>query len=259
MTVNVDQAPGAGAHAGARGGRDRGARVAHVGLLSWPFHSRLLVSHSPLLVDVARADAALAAEGSGNCWSAEFGRALEPIACKAGEGDLGRGWCDSVFAGHSVFAGTVMRTLEQAHESEAWGGFVQVAILREHLRAQQESSSKHLTYFSWFKLSEPGWPPYLRGLQHDCVHGMMKQLASFRLGAHALRVEAGRRQGELWEARTCQRCPPVHLQSLSCQDDEHHCSCYCAAFGHLRVSVPGAQHLIASAAGCVRSFMSGDA
>ena len=32
---------------------------------------------------------------------------------------------------------------------------------------------------------------------------MMKQLAWFRLGAHALRVEAGRRQGELWESRTC--------------------------------------------------------
>jgi hypothetical protein len=48
------------------------------------FHTRLLGSNSPLLVDVAKADAALAAEGSGNCWSAEFGRALESIACKAG-------------------------------------------------------------------------------------------------------------------------------------------------------------------------------
>ena len=226
------------------------------------FHTRLLGSNSPLLVDVARADAALAAEGSGNCWSAEFGRALESIACKAGEGELGRSWCDSVFAGNPVPAVTVVRTLEQAYESEAWGGFGQVADLREHLRAhqgQQESGSKRLTYFSWFKLSQPGWPAYLRGLQRDRVHGMMKQLARFRLGAHALRVEAGRRQGELWEARTCQRCPPAHLQALACQvDDEHHCIFDCAAFEHLRVSVPGVQHVIASAAGCVRSFMSGD-
>ena len=138
-----------------------------------------------------------------------------------------------------------------------------MADLRVHLRAhqgQQESGSKHLTYFSWFKQSEPGWPPYLRGLQRDRVHGMMKQLARFGLGAHRLRVEAGRRVGELWETRTCPRCPPAHLQSLACRvDDEHHCIFECTAFEHVRVSVPGAQHLIASAAGCVRSFMSGDA
>ena len=91
------------------------------------FHTRLLGSNSPLLVDVAKADAALAAEGSGDCWSAEFGRALESIACKAGEAELGRSWCESVFAGGNVNAGTVAGTLEQAYEIDAWGGFDQVA------------------------------------------------------------------------------------------------------------------------------------
>ena len=93
------------------------------------FHSRVLRSNSPLLVDVVKADAALAAEGSGNCWSAELGRALESIACKAGEGELGRSWCDSVFAGNSIPTHAVVRTLEQAYEVEAWGGFDQVADL----------------------------------------------------------------------------------------------------------------------------------
>ena len=227
------------------------------------FHTRLLGSNSPLLVDVAKADAALAAAGSGDCWSAEFGRALESIACKAGEEELGGSWRASVFAGGNVNAGTITRTLEKAYEVDAWGGFDQVADVREHLRAHQGeegSRSKSLTYFRWFKLSEPGWPPYLRGLHRSRGHSMLKQLARFRLGAHALRVESGRRQGELWESRTCQRCSHAHLQSLACQvDDEHHCIFDCAAFEHLRVSIPGVQHLIASAAGCVRSFMAGDA
>ena len=226
------------------------------------FQARMLSSNSPLLVDVAKADAALAAEGSGNCWSAEFGRALESIACKANEGELGRAWCDSVFAGTAVNASTVARVVQQAYEVEAWGGFDQVADLREHLRAhqgQQGRRSKRLTYFRWFKLSEPGWPSYLRGLQRSRVHKMMKQLARFRLGAHALGVEMGRRQGVLWEGRTCQRCPSAHLQSLTCKvDDEHHCIFDCTAFEHHRVAVPGVQQLIAHAAGCVRTFMAGD-
>ena len=227
------------------------------------FHTRLLGSNSPLLVDVAKADAALAAEGSGDCWSAEFGRALESIACKAGEAELGRSWCESVFAGGNVNAGTVARTLEQAYEIDAWGGFDQVADLREHLRAhqgQQGSRSKSLTYFCWFKLPEPGWPHYLRGLHHSRSQSMLKQLARFRLGAHTLRVEMGRRQDEVWEARTCQRCSQAHLQSLACPvDDEHHCIFDCAAFEHLRASIPGVQELIANSAGCVRTFMSGEA
>ena len=227
------------------------------------FHTRLLGSNSPLLVDVAKADAALAAEGSGDCWSAEFGRALESIACKAGEAELGRSWCESVFAGDNVNAGTVARTLEQAYEIDAWGGFDQVADLREHLRAhqgQQGSRSKSLTYFCWFKLPEPGWPHYLRGLHHSRSQSMLKQLARFRLGAHTLRVEMGRRQDEVWEARTCQRCSQAHLQSLACPvDDEHHCIFDCAAFEHLRASIPGVQELIANSAGCVRTFMSGEA
>ena len=227
------------------------------------FHTRLLGSNSPLLADVAKADAALAAEGSGDCWSAEFGRALESIACKTGEGQLGRSWCESVFAGSNVSTNTITRTLEQAYMIDAWGGFDQVANLREHLRAhqgQQGVRSKSLTYFCWFKLQEPAWPQYLRGLHRVRAHGMLKQLARFRLGAHSLRVEVGRRQNELWETRTCRRCPPAHLQSLACQvDDEHHCIFDCAEFQHLRVSIPGAHDLIASAAGCIRTFMLGDA
>jgi len=226
------------------------------------FHARMFSSNSPLLVDVAQADAALAVEGSGNCWSAEFGRALESIACKAGEGELGNALRDSVFAGTSVNTGTVVRVLEQAYEEDAWGGFAQAGDLREHLRAnqgQQLRRSKCLTYFSWFKLPEPGWPTYLRGLQRNRVHKMMKHLARFRLGAHALRVEMGRRQNLIWESRTCQRCSSAHLQSLACKvDDEHHCIFDCTAFEHHRAAIPGVQQLIADAAGCVRAFMAGD-
>ncbi len=89
---------------------------------------------------------------------------------------------------------------------------------------------------------------------------MLKQVARFRLGAHTLHVDLGRRQDVVWESRTCQRCPQEHLQSLACPvDDEHHCIFDCAAFEHLRVSIPGVQELIAHAGGCVRTFMSGDA
>ena len=243
------------------------------------FHARLLASNSPLLTDVAKADAALAAEGAGNCWSAEFGRALESIAVQADDAELGRGWCDSVFAGTSVNTSTVLHCLEKAYSIAAWGGFDQVADLRGHFLARQESQaaqdgqqgqdqgqwvskSKALTYFCWFKLEQPSWPPYLRGLPRGQGHAMMKQVARFRLGAHSLRVETGRRQvpRELWGARRCQRCDNAALQALACPiDDEHHLIFDCTAFSHLRSTMAGARALIDRAAGCVRSFMSGDA
>lgn len=228
------------------------------------FHTRVLNSNSALLVDVAKADAALASEGTPNCWSAEFGRALESIAVKAGNAELGQSMRNSVFAGSSVNVASVVSSLESAYLVEAWGGFDQEADLREQLRlhqGQQESRSKSRTYFCWFKALEPGWPSYLNGLPHSRAHKMMKLLARFRLGAHALRVETGRRQGGslLWEARTCSRCPPAHLQSLACPvDDEHHMIFDCIAFEHQRTSIAGVQRLIDSAHGSVRRFMSGD-
>jgi hypothetical protein len=223
------------------------------------FQARLLDSNSPLLVDVAKADAALASDGAGDCWSAEFGRALESIGVKADDAELGRVWCDQAFSATGVNAGSVLSSLEKAYELSAWEGIGQVPDVREYMRAHQGDAgrrSKRVVYHSWFKLKESGWPAYLSGLPNKEQQHMMHQVARFRLSAHRLQVELGRRTGTIWESRHCTRC--LQHSGEHHVDDEQHMIFECPTFEDLRHSVDGARDLIGAASGCVRSFMSGD-
>jgi hypothetical protein len=223
------------------------------------FQARILSSNSPLLMEVAKADAALAAAGSRTCWSAEFGRALESIGHEADEAELGRVWCNQCFEGEPVNGSEVLSCLDKAYARMAWGGAEQVANVREYLRMHQGeegSRSKHVTYHRWFKLPDPGWPPYLCGLPNKQQRHMMKQVARFRLSAHNLQVELGRRDGTPWESRVCTRC--LAHSGERHVDDEQHMIFDCHTFEDTRSSVDGASALIGAAGGCVRSFMFGD-
>ena len=229
------------------------------------FQHRILTSNSALLQDVARADAALAAEGGAGtraCWSGEVAEGLESIGQVAGQAQLGKAWSDHVKAGRVVELGAVMDGLERAYLAEAWAGFEQVADLRAYLHGgdgQEDRRTKTLTYFHWFKLVENTWPSYLKGLPSSRVHGMMKQLARFRLGSHGLEVETGRYNGVAWQDRQCTRCSADRLGVLTCKvGDEYHMVFNCSAFDDLRANIPGVQQLIDSSGGSLRAFMLGD-
>ena len=139
------------------------------------FQARILSSNSQLLVDVAKADAALAAEGSGTCWSAEVGRGLESIGVQAGEAELGRAWCAQVFSGEAVNRAQIVQCLEKAYLSLAWEGCAGVQDVRDFMRmhqGQEGSRSKHVTYYCWFKGDAGRWPEYLSGLPCKAVRAM---------------------------------------------------------------------------------------
>ena len=78
-----------------------------------------------------------------------------------------------------------------------------------------------ITYHKWFKLDPLGTPGWYR--QPPSRLKQAKNLLSFRVGAHALRVNTARRQGVDWQDRTCMRCSAADLALLDCAvDDEHH-------------------------------------
>jgi hypothetical protein len=221
------------------------------------FQARILNSNSPLLMDVAKADAALAAEGSGSCWSAEVGRALESICVRAGQADVGRAMCEKVFRGEQVQTTAVMASLEKAYEATAWAGFNDIPCVREHMQAHQgqvNTRSKAMVYHCWFKQFEGGWPEYLSGLPNKEIKDNMKHMARFRLSAHRLQVELGRREHQLWADRVCSRCVAGgHGRHV---DDEQHMIFECSTFDDLR-ELDGVRDIIEET-GDVRNFMIGD-
>ena len=181
--------------------------------------------------------------------------------------DKGEAWAGQIKDGVAVDVEAVMDGVGRAYEAMAWGGFSEIGDLRAHFQAQQHaqgqvqgrSRAKTLTYHMWFRRGDEGWPAYLKGLPGKQVHGMMKNLARFRLGCHGLEVDVGRHNGIAWQDRQCTRCSAERLQGLECKvGDEHHMVFDCSAMDDVRATVPGAQELIQHAGGCLRTFMQGD-
>ena len=113
-----------------------------------------------------------------------------------------------------------------------------------------------LTYHTWFKLPQgeaPGWLKQPPGMSKQA-----KQLLRFRIGAHTLGVNTGRRQRVDWQSRTCNRCSPDQVAHLACGvDDEHHMNFDCTHFQGLRSEDPSLSAWIRAATD-MRTFMSGD-
>ena len=239
------------------------------------FQESILQSNSPVLVDVARADALMAADALPDgqrcttCWSAELAEALESIGVTAGLAAQGTTWADKVKQGAPLACGTaILDATLAAYDRLAW---------RECSSAHNQVRSpdlppgvgrKFLTYSAYFKPTQSDQvPAYLR-LNH-ALHKQIRKLARFRLSCHKLHIELGRHRNPPtpWEARTCTRCSAAHLSTLSCAvDDEHHMIFECEKFTHLRneaaVFVPGMQRFVPGprtalhrAQGSVRHFM----
>ena len=160
---------------------------------------------------------------------------------------------DRVYSGEAVSTSDVLLLLGHAYTQTAWGGVEQDTDVREYLRNNQGnpgSNSKHVTYFCWFE--QNSWPEYLSDLPNARTRAMMKQVARFRLSAHRLQVELGRRYEVIWEHRVCTRCEGGgHGRHV---DDEQHLIFGWHSFEHLRSSVEGARLLIDSSEGvCVCS------
>ena len=195
------------------------------------FQEVILQSNSPLLAEVAKADAALASDAlpggqrCSTCWSAELADALKSIGDTAGLPAQGDNWADRVRQGNPLGCRTaVLDATLAAYDSLAWRvlegaqGMVRTAELPPGV------GRKHLTYYAYFKPPSPVQvPSYLRLDQE--LHKQIRQLARFRLGCHKLKVELGRHCNPPvpWQARTCSRCSAAHLSALTCAvDDEHH-------------------------------------
>jgi len=247
------------------------------------FQEAIVQSNSPLLADVAKADAMLATDLHNgqhctDCWSAELALALRSIGEAADRPEEGGSWADRITQGLPFASRTaVLDATLAAYSRLAWResllgglhgaqGWVRSAQLPEGARR------KHLTYFAWFKSTQPDHRPAYLGLGQD-RHKQIKQLARFRLGCHNLRVEMGRRPNPHrlpWHERTCTRCSAAHLASLTCTvDDEHHMIFECERFGALRNEpvefipgsrrfVPGVRTTLIRAGGSVRRFMDSD-
>jgi hypothetical protein len=246
------------------------------------FHRRLVKSNSPLLVDVMRADAQLAAQGCEASWSQELARALESIGERAGDAASGSQWAAAVRQGAmiedgvAVQRGAVMQQLRRAYHRLAWGEQEPGPDLdlRTPDLPQGMPGRATLTYYLWFRQGQgeqqgrPALPAYLR--LPSSRYKQVMQMLRFRLGAHSLRVRTGRFETEVtgedgqreqrqpsWAERTCRRCPREHLQQLPCAvDDEHHMIFDCTAFSGTRLEVPGVVSLLMQCEGTVRSFMS---
>ena len=111
-----------------------------------------------------------------------------------------------------------------------------------------------MVYYCWFKQFEGGWPEYLSGVPNKETRASMKQMARFRLSAHKLQVELGRREHQLWADRVCSRCVAGgHGRHV---DDEQHMIFECSTFDDLR-ELDGVRDIIEET-GDVRNFMIGD-
>ena len=235
------------------------------------FHKSLLNCNSPLLQDVVEADAWLATQqhvvGSNvrkcdGCWSAELAAGLCSIGEAAGEAQKGASWESAVRTAAPVDAPSVMLCLQAAYDRKAWHGCDQIHDIRvADLQAADGTpvGRKHATYHAWFKLRQPGMPPFM--WSPVTKHNLVKNMLRFRLGSHYLGCNLGRQLNPPvpWAERSCSRCSDGHLASLSCAvDDEFHAIFECEAFAAARdaSSVSG---LITCAAGDVRTFMCSDA
>ena len=242
------------------------------------FQEAIVQSNSPLLADVARADAMLACDvlPDGHqctaCWSAELADALKSIGAAAGLEVQGTEWSERVKQGLPLGCrSAVMDATLAAYDRLAW----QECLGAEHaVRSEQLPDGvrrKRLTYFAYFKPAQLGQvPAYLR-LDHE-RHKHIRHMSRFRLSCHKLHVEVGRRCNprEAWAARTCTRCSPAHLASLTCAvDDEHHMIFECERFEALRNEVveftpgshrfvPGVRTALNRAGSSVRRFIESD-
>ena len=88
------------------------------------FQEAIVQSNSPLLAEVAKADARLACDTLADgrrcsmCWSAELAQALESIGAAAGRGEEGSGWAAQVtqalpFASRDVVLGAALAAYDR--------------------------------------------------------------------------------------------------------------------------------------------------
>ena len=221
------------------------------------FYNRCLTSNSPLLVDVLRSDTQLAAAGCNACWASELMGGLKSIASAAQQGELGEAWAMDVLAGRELAHQAVLATLQTAYGRQAWRDYEHIDNIRiATLPTADGKGRMSLTYHTWFKLPQgeaPGWLKQPPGMSKQA-----KQLLRFRIGAHNLGVNTGRRQRVDWQSRTCNRCSPDQVAHLACGvDDEHHMIFDCTHFQGLRSEDPSLSAWIRAATD-MRTFMSGD-
>ena len=263
------------------------------------FQEAIVQSNSSLLADVAKADAMLAGDALPDgrhctgCWSAELAQALRSIGEAVDRAGEGAGWAEQITQGlpfgsrNAVLDATLAAYDRLAWEEGLLGGLGGAQGLVRSTQLPEGVGRKHLTYFAWFKPTQPHTvPAYLRLDQER--HKQIKQLARFRLSCHKLRVELDRHRPNPqhvpnappgvpnppprvpWQERTCTRCSAAHLASLACAvDDEHHMIFECERFEALRNEavefvpgtrrfVPGVRTTLNRAGGSVRRFMDSD-
>jgi hypothetical protein len=246
------------------------------------FQESIVQSNSPVLADVARADALMASEilpdgrRCTTCWSAELAEALESIGEAAGLAAQGTTWADKVRQGAPLTCTCRTAALDAtltAYDRLAWRECSNAHGLVRNTQLPPGVGRKHLTYSAYFKPTQPEQrPAYLR-LDHE-LHKQIRNMARFRMSCHKLKVETGRHGNPPapWQARTCTRCSAAHLATLTCTvDDEHHMIFDCERFAALRdspvspVFTPGARYFAPSARsalngaqGSVRRFMESD-
>ena len=85
--------------------------------------------------------------------------------------------------------------------------------------------AKLCTYYRWFSRPKDVAEPYL---ELPLTGGSLRQLLRFRLSAHSLPVEQGRRDKIPRAMRVCPHCPGHHV------GDERHLVFECPVFGHIR-------------------------
>ena len=216
-----------------------------------------------VLSDVVKADAWLASQQHmsfrcDKCWSAEFAAALGSIADVMGDGDKRTAWVNAVRGATQLDASSVLLSLQAAYEHEAWKGCDDIPDVRVSNLVTANGNRvgrKFATYHAWFKLQQPGLPPYL--WSPVTKHRQVKNMLRFRLGSHALGCNMGRQMRPMvpWADRLCTRCSEAHRSSLMCAvDDEYHAIFECEAFDALRDSLM-VRDIITAAAGDVRTFM----
>ena len=267
------------------------------------FQEAIVQSNSSVLAEVAKADAMLASDTLGGqsyhqvvakkCWSAELAHALKSIGVAAEKEEEGIRWAETItkgdpFADHTAVLDATLAAYDRlAWQESLLGGLHGAQGLARSAQLPDGVRRKHLTYFAYFKPTQPDqMPAYLRLGQER--HKQIKRLARFRLSCHKLRVELDRHRPNPqhvpnapsdapnlqprvpWEARTCTRCSAAHLASLACAvDDEHHLIFDCERFEALRNEpvefvpgthrfVPGVRTTLARSGGSVRRFMDSD-
>jgi hypothetical protein len=123
------------------------------------FQEAIVQSNSPLLAEVAKADAKLAVDVRADgqrcsyCWSAELARALVSIGAAAGRGEEGSDWASQVtqgvpFTSRDAVLGATLAAYERlAWEEGLLGGMDGAQGLVRSAQLPQGVGRKHLTYF----------------------------------------------------------------------------------------------------------------